>query len=391
MLSRAVIYHAVSMTLILFIACPILLYHFSQKNPVNEFRFKVCQIIITVITITAGCYASFDFANHTEIHSALGLLIICIILPIWTLFQHVESLPMCCLPPKRLQSAREWLFLSLLLFVLPTQWMLGIEYVTYEGVGYPHGVALEKFLGHYWPGYCFMASGVGIMWSSNNMESVMKGEMYVLGPAAAVAMAGEIKFSKGVNMHLWHHTILESCAILMSILMIIMYRLKIEKRQLLHGLCMTTFWGLYGWMMLSHQNNNDLNEMMHKLTGVANLAVAFSRIRCIYEDSSKTMIYGYLLFMGGFIFNFANVCIANFWDKTLGYPGMAYMAIIIIFGTYLATVSGIFQQLMNGKDSKVEKESKWEDESTPFLVDTGAGFATSTMPQNAECEMKGVI
>jgi len=372
----AVIFHAVSMTLIVFIAFPILLYQFTQKKDGNDSLFKVCQLIVAVATITVGCFASYSFSSHTTVHAICGLVIMCFAIPIWIwMLDLIPSLSMCSLSANRLQSVRTRLGLMMLLFVFPTQWMLGIEHVTYEAGTYTEGVAFEKFLGHYFPGYCFMTSGMGIIWLSADMEGVMKGEMNVLAPTAMIAMIGELAFSKGINTHFWHHTILESSAIALGVLMNIIYRIKVPEREKLHGLCMVMFWWLYGYMMIQHQTSGDLNETMHKVVGAANIGVAFVRMGCIYWNTSLLMVYGYLLFMAGFIFNFSDVLITNWWQKYLGYPGMAYISIVIFAGFYVATVIGIFSQLLNGKEVemevKMEEKADWRmdgDESTPLVV-----------------------
>merc|ERR1719361_2980673 len=118
----------------------------------------------------------------------------CFVMPIWTLLQHadVDSLKTCYLSPDRLESVNKWLGLTMLLFVFPTQWMLGINYITYETGDYSKTHSIGYFLGHYFPGYCFMISGVGIIWCSGNMDKVMKGEIFMLAPAALIAMAGEL-------------------------------------------------------------------------------------------------------------------------------------------------------------------------------------------------------
>merc|ERR1719273_2836711 len=90
--SRSVVFHAVCMTLILFIMFPFLLYHFVKPSPSNEFRLKVCQMISTIIVIGVGAYASYVFSDHTSVHAIFGLILMCAVMPLWTLFQNVHSL-----------------------------------------------------------------------------------------------------------------------------------------------------------------------------------------------------------------------------------------------------------------------------------------------------------
>merc|ERR1719466_362124 len=100
---------------------------------------------------------------------------------------------------------------------------------------------------------------------------------------------------------------------LLCVLCNVIYRVHISNRALLHGLCMAMFYGLFGYMMLSHQTSGDLNEMMHKIVGAATIAVAFIRIGCVFWDQTLPIIYGYLVFLAGMMFNFSNECIAEYW------------------------------------------------------------------------------
>jgi len=248
--------------------------------------------------------------------------------------------------------------------------------------------------GHYFPAYCFMISGVGIIWFSANMESVMKGEMYILAPAALVAMAGELNNDLNVNNpHFWHHIILECTAMLLGALCFVIYKLQIAKRVLLHGLCMGMFWGIFGYMMLSHQTSGDLREMMHKLVGAVTIATAFIRIGCIFWDKLP-MIYGYLALISGMIFNFSNPCLSEYWEDVLGYPTMSYIAIVIVFAFYLSTVSGIFQQLIKGgvvvMPSKAEEKALWDDESTPLVKERKGMLVNSGVPNHGVIDISAL-
>merc|ERR1711879_438371 len=146
----------------------------------------------TVFVMALGSYASYVFSSHLSVHAISGLVIMLFLLPIWTLVQNVNSLKSMEVSHERAQCIRKWMSLTMLLFIFPTQWMLGIQYITLETGTYPMSKALGYFLGHYYPGYWFMISGVGAIYCSANIESIMKGETYILGPAALVAMIGEL-------------------------------------------------------------------------------------------------------------------------------------------------------------------------------------------------------
>ena len=109
---------------------PFLLYHFVKPSPSNEFRLKVCQMISTIIVIAVGAYASYVFSDHTSVHAIFGLILLCAVMPLWTLIQNVRSLKSMGISNERLHSIRKWMTVVLLLFVFPTQWMLGIQYIT---------------------------------------------------------------------------------------------------------------------------------------------------------------------------------------------------------------------------------------------------------------------
>ena len=96
-----------------------------------------------------------------------------------------------------------------------------------ETGNYTRTKALGYFLGHYFPAYCFMLSGVLVIYVTK-METIMKGEAAILGPAAFVAMIGElVNDLNGSNPHFWHHIILEGAAIMLCVLCYIVYKLEV--------------------------------------------------------------------------------------------------------------------------------------------------------------------
>merc|ERR1719499_341401 len=202
-------------------------------------------MVCTLLVMAIGSYASYVFSGHNSVHAIWGLVIMLILMPTWTLFQNINSLKSMGVSHERAQWIRKWMSLSLLLFIFPTQWMLGIQYITYETGNYTRTKALGYFLGHYFPAYCFMLSGVLVIYVTK-METIMKGEAAILGPAAFVAMIGElVNDLNGSNPHFWHHIILEGAAIMLCVLCYIVYKLELPKRNLLHGLCMGMFWGIF--------------------------------------------------------------------------------------------------------------------------------------------------
>ena len=121
-------------------------------------------------------------------------------------------------------------------------------------------------------------------------------------------------------------------------------------------------------MMLMHQTSGDLREMMHKLVGGISIGNAFVRIAFIFWDK-LAIIYGFLAVMSGMVFNFSNPCLAEYWEDALTYPGMGYIAIVMLFGFYLSSISGIFQQMMVKREMTPDKKlrSGWDDERTPLV------------------------
>merc|ERR1712228_756883 len=186
--------------------------------------------------------------------------------------------------------------------------------------------------------------------------------MYGLPPPALLFMIGEVVLDLHVeNPHFWHHVILECAAILLGVLCIIMYKLQLERRNVLHGLSMSMFWALFGYMMLMHQSSGDLREMMHNLLGILTLGVAVVRLAFTVWPKLATA-YGFLLLISGMVLNFSEPVFTEYWEVVLGYPGMAYIAISLMFGFYLASLSAIIQQLAL---QRAEKEViAWEDEDS---------------------------
>ena len=75
-----------------------------------------------------------------------------------------------------------------------------------------------------------MISGVGIIWCSASMDRVMKGEIYMLAPAALVAMIGELFNDLNTdNPHFWYRIIVEGAAMMIGIICYVIYRLALHK------------------------------------------------------------------------------------------------------------------------------------------------------------------
>merc|ERR1719245_703011 len=108
------------------------------------------------------------------------------------------------------------------------------------------------------------------------------------------------------------------------------------------------FWGLFGYMMLMHQSTGDLREMMHQLVGILTVGVAFVRLAYIVWDK-LAIVYGFLILTAGMVFNFSDPVFTEYWEIVLEYPGMAYIAIALMLGFYVASMGAIFQQLVDQK------------------------------------------
>ena len=125
--SSAILFHAVSMTLIIFIGFPYLLYLYVKGRPSNKSSYRLVLTLTSATIICLGAYASYRFSTHLSAHSASGIIIIYFLLPIWTLLQYVEvDKVTTMLNQHQMESFRKGISLSLLSVVFPTQWIMGL-------------------------------------------------------------------------------------------------------------------------------------------------------------------------------------------------------------------------------------------------------------------------
>ena len=228
--SSAILFHAVSMTLIMFIGFPTLICMFIKWKPENKSSFRFAQTAIVTVIICIGTYGSYRFSTHLSVHAVLGMVIIWLLLPIWSLTQYVHSIETLCIDQYDLQSIRKWLSLFLLLFLFPTEWIIGLQHFTqsmthHYGVIHPWG----PFMGHYGPAYIYTVSGIGIIWNHNKINNILKGEFNVMIIAAMLEMTGEFVNNWGNldNPHVWHHVLLDVAAIMLGSLCLLFHKLKV--------------------------------------------------------------------------------------------------------------------------------------------------------------------
>ena len=233
-ISQSAMYHALGMTLILFVAVPYLTFHSITMSPATESRYKMYQTICALFMMGVGTLTSSTFSNHRSVHSVTGLVIIWIILPIWILSQYTNALKSSIVTAERLRSMNKWILMALLLFILPTEWMLGVYY--YPGFVWMDRIGGSKqllyalwgtFIGHYTPSYILTVSGVYIIWRHREMERIMNWEMYGL-MLPTVFSVGEIinNFHPQLH-HFLHHIMLYGIAAIMGFVSFLIYKLKV--------------------------------------------------------------------------------------------------------------------------------------------------------------------
>ena len=234
-ISLSVMYHALGMTLILFIAVPYLTFHSITMSPATESRNQMYQTICALFMMGVGTLTSSTFSNHRSVHSVTGLVIIWIVLPIWILSQYRNALKSRIVTAEGLRSMNKWILMALLLFILPTEWMLGVQY--YPGsVWMDHIITSEHllgaygwgtFIGHYIPSYALTISGVYIIWRHQEMERIMNWEMYGLMVPAVSSVGEIINNSKGHQAHFLHHVMLYGTAVILGFVSFLVYKLKV--------------------------------------------------------------------------------------------------------------------------------------------------------------------
>jgi len=364
-----VVFHSVSMTLLLFIAVPFLTISSSNKsypsNPTksngNQCRWTVAQITCSGLLVSIGGYAFYEFNDYRSVHAIFGLIIITLLVPIWTISQ-LEVSPFNLDRFPLMATVRKWICIVMTMLVFPTQWMLGLHRICRDSVlvrkrwGY--------FIGHYFPGYNFMAGGIAIIWYCTEMEMILQGEIYVMGSAGLLTLIGElIRDFNPENPHFWHHAMMDGMGVILPVLCFVFYKLKVPRRKLLHGLCMTFFWGTFGRMMLMHQTDGSLRETMHQLVGVLSIGTAIARMGCVFWDK-LTMIYGYLSFAVGIFLNFASPQMTRYWQRKeyLGYPANTYVMIVMVLYFYFSSIASTAKQVIQHGDIKeVETFDKHKD------------------------------
>ena len=80
-ISAPIIFHAVSITLILSVGNPLLILQFTKATPSNKGIYNVSQLAVTVAIIAVGACASYRFSDHISVHAIFGMMVICLLLP----------------------------------------------------------------------------------------------------------------------------------------------------------------------------------------------------------------------------------------------------------------------------------------------------------------------
>ena len=233
---RSLLYHLLGMHLIVFVVFPYLSFLSITSTPATESRIQMYQTICALFMMGLGTLATFTFSNHNSVHSITGLITIWIVLPIWILSQHTNALKSCIVTADRLYSMNKWIFMVLLLIVLPTEWMLGVQY--YPAFAWMHQeryIASERmlgvyswidFIGHYIPSYALTISGAYFIWNHQEMEHIMNWEMYSW-MVPAVFSGFEFMNNSNGHKYILHHIMLDGIAVILGFVSFLIYKLKV--------------------------------------------------------------------------------------------------------------------------------------------------------------------
>ena len=370
--SPAIVFHAISMTLIIFIGLPFGYYHIIRKN---YFKHKIIQLINLMLIECIGLYATLTFSDHKSYHAILGELIISLLLSIQIIVPLLRYLPF--LGSKHAMNNKSFYYNihyylgnSLLILILPTQWIFGIEHIVMNG---PQD--LHTFYGHYFPGISLMIGGIWCIWNrKTKIDTIFNFEIFGLMLPQIIEIIGElvtIDISKiDQNYRVWDHLILDSFMIFCGIFCFIYKKLNLSNRLLLHRMTVGLAAFIFGYVMFSHQHGPNITSKLHKSSG--QLAVLMGIIR-MYSNSPKFyMLFGILLVVVGIMFNFSNPQTCSYWQNKLYYPEMPYLIISFFIGIYVALINVIISQVyIELNENKQKGETYTEPKSeTKKDVDT---------------------
>ena len=385
--SPSVIFHSISMTLIVFIGLPFGYYHIIKKN---YFQHKLSQIVNLTLIECIGGYASINFSDHNSFHSKLGLSILIIFIPIQIiipLFKHLPFLGSSHSMKNKpfYHNFHRYFGIFLLVIAFPSQWMFGIQHIiTSQYAG--NNKHWNIFFGHYGPGYFFIFWGIIIIWHRyRSIDAIQMIETFAMSIPSLIELIGELTTTNidkiNANVHVWDHLILDFAFVFCGIFSLIYRILNLSNRMLLHRLTVGMPLWIFGYIMLQHQHGtNDLTISLHKLSGYLTISTGVLRT---YSDKYLS-IYGALLLTTGIIFNFSNPSICRYWEEKLFYPGMIYQILALFFGFHVAIINVIISQVYIDQI----KASELIDEKSQTNGHESNGFSPKKRVAMTECDIE---
>ena len=233
---RSLLYHLLGMHLIVFVVFPYLALLSITSSPATESRIRMYQTICALFMMGLGTLASFTFSNHNSAHSITGLITIWIVLPIWILSQHTNALKSRIVTAEGLRTMNKSVLMVLLLIVLPTEWMLGVQYIPASAwMHQERYIASERmlgvyswidFIGHYIPSFALTISGVYFMWKYQEMECIMNWEMYSW-MIPAVFSGFELMINSNGRKYFLHLIMPVGIAVILGFVSFLIYKLKV--------------------------------------------------------------------------------------------------------------------------------------------------------------------
>ena len=189
-----------------------------------------------------------------------------------------------------------------------------------------------------------MSVGILCVWNrKKNISTIMKFEMYFLIIPQIIELIGELITADITIYRVWYRIILDSFMIFCGIFCFIYNELNLLNEKSLHRITVGLSACVFGYVMLSHQHDNNITSKLHKFCG--QFAMLMGIIRMYSNFQIFLMFFGISLVIVGITFNFSIPHTCECWQNKLYYPEMPYLIISLFIAVYVALINVIMSQV----------------------------------------------
>lgn len=131
---------------------------------------------------------------------------------------------------------------------------------------------------------------------------------------------------------------LDVAYIVTAILLWIFHWIKFENHKKWHSYCIAGVVGIYGWTLMHHHPHSSGRE---PIEGIHELGGQFAILAAIFRACDWFILAGIFAIIHAILFIWSNPSATAAWVRGFGYPGMSYVALVMLLGVLVAAINGI--------------------------------------------------